>query len=372
MNASAYLGGRVFDGEHLRDDAAVLVRDGVCQIVTEAEVPEIATRVDVRGDIISPGYVDLQVNGGGGVMFNSDPSAETLSRMALAHRELGVRAFLPTLITDAPAKTNAAIGAVKEAIEVDVPGVAGLHLEGPHLALAKKGAHSADLVRPMTDGDLTVLLDAADNLPALMVTVAPEAVTLEQVRELVAAGVLVSLGHTDTDFDTACAYFDAGVQSVTHLFNAMSGLHHRSPGLPGAVFASGAAAGLIADAVHVHPAMLRMAWAAKTGPLFLVSDAMAVAGSDQTQFMLNGREITRSGGQLTLEDGTLAGADLDLTTAVRVLVVEAGIALEEALAAAVSVPEQILSGAARGSDGMPVGDVIRIRSDLSGCVALGD
>lgn len=369
-----FLNGPIFDGLQLRAGLAARFEGGkLAALGPEHVIGRAGKIVDLAGDILGPGYVDLQVNGGDGVMFNDAPSVSTLRRIAGAHRRLGVAALLPTLITDTREKTQAAIAAAIEAVREAVPGIAGLHLEGPHLSLARKGAHDPALIRPMDDEDLAMLLAAAAELPVLKITIAPENVTLEQVQTLARAGVLVSLGHSDANFDTCQAYFAAGARCVTHLFNAMSQLGNRNPGLVGATLANGAvSAGLIADGIHVHPQSLRAAWAAKTGPgrLFLVSDAMAVAGSDATQFTLEGRLIRREGGRLTLEDGTLAGADLDLTTAIRVLVNDVGVGLPEALRAATSAPAAIIGQTNRGqlAIGCKLDSVIRIDA-LIGTVA---
>ncbi|MGI9389798.1 MAG: N-acetylglucosamine-6-phosphate deacetylase [Boseongicola sp.] len=378
MNTSRtiYGGGPIFDGEALHECYALCVENGqITALGPEEKIGRDGTYVDLGGDILSPGYVDLQVNGGDGIMFNEAPTVETLARIATAHQRLGVTTILPTLITDTADKTAAAIEAAKNAIAERVHGIGGLHLEGPHLSVARKGAHDAALIRPMTDDDLAVLIRAAGDLPVLMVTIAPENATIEQVRALVDAGALVSLGHSDANFDTCVSYADAGARAVTHLFNAMSQLGNREPGLVGAALASGSlSAGLIADGIHVHQETMRAAWAAKRMPgrIFLVSDAMAPAGSDISEFTLGGRRITRDGGQLALEDGTLAGADLDLTTAVRNMVQKVGVGLADALQAATSVPAR-LAGMPAKVGSISVGNaagLIRVRSDLSGLVPL--
>lgn len=366
--SATFTNGPIFDGRILQSGQAARFADGMLQgLVPEAEVSSQEEVIDLSGDILSPGYVDLQVNGGGGVMFNDDPSVQTLRQIAEAHRALGATSILPTLITDTPEKTAAAIDAAIAAISAGVPGIAGLHLEGPHLSERRKGAHDAALIRPMETEDLERIVQAARALPALMVTLAPENATAAQVQVLAQAGVIVSLGHTDASFDTCMAYAQAGARCATHLFNAMSQLGSREPGLVGAALASGQmSAGLIADAVHVHPETIRAAWGAKRGPgrIFLVSDAMAVAGTAQSEFHLEGRLIRRDSGRLTLQDGTLAGADLDLTTAIRVLTQQAGIAVPEALAAATSVPAALIFGG--GGNGRPsLSQMIRIAPDLS-------
>ena len=369
-------GGPMFDGTALHTDRDARFEDGIFTGYASAGNTNGAERIDLAGDILSPGYVDLQVNGGDGILFNDDPSVATLTRIAAAHRVLGATRILPTLITDTAEKTRAAIAAVQGAIARGVRGIAGLHLEGPHLSVARKGAHDARYIRPMTEVDLQMLLDAKAKLPVLMVTVAPESVSLDQVTALAEAGILVSLGHTDADFDTCTTYARAGACCATHLFNAMSQLNNRDPGLVGAALHCGTfSAGLIADGIHVHPASMRAAWASKARPgrIFLVSDAMAVAGTDMDSFTLDGREITRSDGRLTLADGTLAGADLDLTRAVSVLVNSVAIPVTDALAAATSIPAELCKmPTPRITAGQTKLDsLIRIRADLTGVTPLG-
>ncbi|WP_170409024.1 N-acetylglucosamine-6-phosphate deacetylase [Ruegeria arenilitoris] len=368
-DSMTFRNGALFDGERLHFDQVMTFRNGVLAALAAEETAQIEGQViDLNGDILCPGFVDLQVNGGGGAMFNDDPSVDSIRQIAEAHRRLGVASLLPTLITDTPEKTEAAVAAAIEAVRAGVPGVAGLHLEGPHLSVARKGAHDGALIRPMEDADLTMLIAAAEQLPCLKVTLAPESVSLQQVQALSDAGILVSLGHSNADFETCRRYAAAGARCVTHLFNAMSQLGSREPGLVGAALATrGLSAGLIADGIHVHPEVIRSAWAAKKAPgqIFLVSDAMAVAGTDQAAFELEGRLITRTDGRLTLEDGTLAGADLDLTTAIRILVTHADVPLKEALASATTYPASLI--------GQPVAQplraesMIRISSDLGSC-----
>jgi len=364
----------VFDGAKLHPEAAVRFGpDGLEALGPVEEVSGGAAVIDLGSDLICPGFVDLQVNGGGGVLLNDDPSIETVRKIAGAHWSLGTRALLPTLITDTREKTRAAISAVREAVQAGVPGVAGLHLEGPHLSVARKGAHDAAYIRPMDDEDLAVLAAAVEEVPVLLLTIAPENVRIDQVRTLADAGVIVSLGHSDADFATVMAYADAGARCVTHLFNAMSQMGNREPGVAGAALASGQlSAGLIADGIHVHTEMMRIAWSAKRGPgrIFLVSDAMAVAGTSLTSFGLDGRKILRSDGRLTLEDGTLAGADLDLLTAVRVLVENVDVPLDEALRAATKTPAELISARPFKVTGRPVWDFVRISADMRTLVPL--
>jgi N-acetylglucosamine-6-phosphate deacetylase len=343
MAAQAFTGAEVFDGTEIRP-ATVVVDTGRVIALQPPTASVLGWReVALDGGVLAPGFVDLQVNGGGGVMLNDDPSVATLETIESTHAGLGATTILPTLITDRAEVTRATVDAVVRAVAAGVPGIAGLHLEGPHLSLARKGAHDPALIRPMGSDDLTFLLDAARRLPRLMVTLAPESVTMDQIAALAGAGVIVSLGHTDAGFAACRAAFAAGVHVVTHLFNAMSPLGNREPGLVGAVLGTGAvSAGLIADGLHVHPATIATAMAAKTGPgqIFLVSDSMAPAGTAMTEFTLNGRRIIRGNGMLTLPDGTLAGADLDLARAVRVMTGIIG--RDRALGMATRVPATVM------------------------------
>lgn len=333
MTPIAIRNARIFDGETWHQDSALLLSDGrVAAIVAESDVPAEAEVVDIGGGILVPGFVDLQVNGGGGVMLNDAPTVEGLRTICAAHARFGTTALLPTLITDTPETTAAVIAAGRQAMAGHLPGLLGLHLEGPHLSLARKGAHDPALIRPMEEEDLALLLPCGGSFPAMMVTVAPENVTEAQVSRLAEAGFVVSLGHTDANFDTVQRYAKAGARTVTHLFNAMSPLGHREPGMVGAALQTGGLhAGLIADGIHVHPAAMAIALRSKQGPgrIFVVTDAMSPIGTDLTRFTLNGREILRRDGRLTLADGTLAGADIDMLASVRFLHGSLGLPIEE-------------------------------------------
>lgn len=348
----------LFDGAQLLDDMAVILRDRVI----EAIVPRPAGVVPMPG-ILAPGFVDLQVNGGAGLMVGAGTDAAALARICAAHRDLGCAGILPTLITDGPEVTARVLAAGIAAARVDTPGFLGLHLEGPHLDPRRAGAHDAALIRPMTDADMAALIAARADLPALMVTLAPEAATPAQIAALTAAGIIVSLGHSDCTLDQAQAAFAAGARCATHLFNAMSPLGHRQPGLVGAVLSGDAQAGIIADGTHVDPAALRIALRARPGGLFLVSDCMAVAGTTLTEFPLQGRRILRRDGRLTLADGTLAGADLRLDRAVRVAVA-AGADPAQALAMATSVPADLIGAKAGRIAPGRAADLILLDADL--------
>ncbi|MBC9247971.1 N-acetylglucosamine-6-phosphate deacetylase [Paracoccus sp. 11-3] len=327
---------RIFDGQRLLNGHALVVNGGLIEAIAPLpDAPSGATKVD---GIIMPGFVDLQVNGGGGLMVDGQTDVERLRHICATHRLLGCAGILPTLITDTAKATARVIDAGIAAARANVPGFLGLHLEGPHLDPRRKGAHDPDLIRPMDEDDLTRLIHAARNLPVLLITVAPEAVTNAQITALTDAGAIVSLGHSDCDFDTALAAHAAGASFTTHLFNAMSPLGHRHPGMVGAALAGDGFIGLIADGIHVHPAAMKAALNARPSGVVLVTDCMAFAGTDLTRMPLNGRPMLRRDGRLTLEDGTLAGADLRMDRAIRVLVEQVGIPLERALAMATSEP----------------------------------
>src|SRR5690606_28626759 len=264
---TTFAGAAVFDGTTLRE--------GVLS-VADGRVGDAATGPVERleGGWLLPGLLDLQVNGGGGHQVSGATTVADLVMMCRVHERLGATGILPTLITDTPEATAAVIAAGIEAARAKVPGFLGLHLEGPHLDPRRKGAHDPALIRPMTDGDLNRLCEGANALPSLMVTLAPESATPAQIAALASAGVVVSLGHTDCSLAAAQAALAAGASCVTHLFNAMSQLGNREPGLVGAALTGTPFCGLIADGIHVAPETMRIAVAAAPGRLFLVSDCM--------------------------------------------------------------------------------------------------
>ncbi len=342
-DAFAITGARIFDGEAWHEDAALLVRDGLVEAVVPRGGIAAGTPLVETGGILAPGFVDLQVNGGGGVMLNDHPDVASIETICRAHAPFGTTALLATLITDTPDITAAAVAAGAEAARMQVPGFLGLHLEGPHLSKSRKGAHDPALIRPMGEADQAALIAARALLPVLLTTVAPESTSVGQIAALVAAGIIVSLGHSDASYATAQQSAKAGASMVTHLFNAMSQIGNREPGLAGAALDIGTlSGGLIADGIHVDAATMAIALRAKQGPapIFLVTDAMATIGTDMTSFTLNGRLIKRQNGRLTLEDGTLAGADLDMISAIRFVHRALGLELGEALRMASLYPAQ--------------------------------
>ena len=344
MAITAYRGADIFDGQVRRSGHALLVDEGqVCKILPQTDVPGGVELVDLPGGLLAPGFIDVQVNGGGGVLLNDQPTVAGIRTICEAHARFGSTAMMPTVITDRLETTFAAIEAVGAAMAEGVAGCIGIHVEGPFLSTARKGAHDPALIRTMSDDDLARFV--ATTVRPMILTVATESVTPQQISVLAANGITVSIGHSDATFEDAKRAFDAGARGVTHLFNAMSQLGHRSPGLVGAALQTpNVWCGIIADGYHVHPAAIDVALRAKQGQgtMMAITDAMPTVGVDEGVFELNGRTVRRSNGRLTLDDGTLAGSDLTMIGAVQYLVGTIGVPLEEALRMASLYPATFL------------------------------
>jgi N-acetylglucosamine-6-phosphate deacetylase len=347
MSAFAITADRIFDGAQMRADHAVVVEHGrIADLLPRAQLGSGLRIEQAKEGILAPGFIDVQVNGGGGVLLNDAPTVEGVATICDAHARFGTTSLLPTLITDTPEVTARAVAAIKQAISAAMPGCIGVHLEGPFLSPERRGAHDAQLIRQMDDADVDAILGLG--IETLLVTLSPERVPLRIIRRLADAGVIVSLGHSNATYEQIMAAADAGARGVTHIYNAMSPLTHRAPGVVGAALDSGALwCGLIADGHHVHPAAIGVALRAKRQPgrIFLVTDAMSTVGSDIREFDLNGRRIRRQDGVLVLDDGTLAGSDLDMMSAVRFLVQTMKLDLAEALRMAATYPAQFLGRA---------------------------
>ncbi len=344
MNSLVLVNGRVLTDRGIEDGLAVLIDHGrIAAITTDALAVKTATDVhDLRGATLLPGFIDCQVNGGGGVLFNNSTDVAALRRIGAAHRRFGTTGFLPTLISDDAGKMREAIAATADAIVEGVPGVLGIHLEGPYLADARKGTHDASKFR-VPDADEIALATALDN-GITLVTLAPERVGAETLRAFVRRGALVCAGHTAASYEEARAGIEAGISGFTHLYNAMSPLTGREPGAVGAALEDAHAwCGIIVDGHHVHPASLRVALAAKPrGKVFLVTDAMPPVGADDPSYELYGETITVRDGVVRNAAGSLAGSALDMATAVRNSVAMLGVPLEEAARMASAYPAQFL------------------------------
>lgn len=306
--------------------------------------------IDLEGGYLLPGFIDTQVNGGGGVLFNDETTASGIAAIGRAHRGHGTTGFLPTLISAELRVIDAALRATEAAIEAGIPGVLGVHVEGPFISKERKGIHDAALFRTL-DAESKALLKSLKR-GKILVTLAPESCTPEDIAELAAAGVILAAGHTNATYDTTVAALKAGVSGFTHLFNAMSPMAHRAPGVVGAALEDATSyCGLIADGRHVDWPVLRIALRAKAIERFmLVTDAMPTVGSKARTFILNGRLIHVEDGVCVDENGTLAGSDLDMATAVRNVVTHVGVSVAEAAFMAATAPAHFLGlGSARGS-----------------------
>ena len=334
---------RVFDGERWHGEAAVLVRDGrIVGIGSAGEVPASwpQTRLPA-GAFVAPGFIDLQVNGGGGVLLNDQPTVVAMRAIARAHRRYGTTACLPTLITDTREQLRTAIAAARSIAGQD--GVLGLHLEGPFISPRRPGVHRPDRIAKPDTGDLAELCELASAGRSL-VTLAPECVPDGFVRKLASSGVRVSIGHSEASAAVAMQAVSDGATGVTHLFNAMRALSARDPGIIGVALAEDRlTAGLIVDGFHIDPVSVRAAFAAKgSNRIALVTDAMPTVGTSLDRFELVGRTIRLVNGRLSTEEGTLAGAHLDMASAVRNAVSLAHIPLDHALRAASLTPARFL------------------------------
>lgn len=289
--------------------------------------------------LLAPGFVDVQINGCAGVLFNDAPTLDTLRVMAVNQRQFGTTALLPTVITDTPGVAQQAAAAVANALERQLCGIVGIHFEGPHLSASKGGCHPRQHLRPLTDADIA--LYCRRDLGTVMVTLAPEQVTAAHIRTLVQAGVIVSLGHSNASADEAQQAFAAGATGVTHLFNGMSGISSRAPGVAGAALANSAAyCGIIFDGEHLHPTAALMAYRAKgAAKLALVTDAMPPAGCiNAVPFVIAGKPVSRDGMKLTDSAGSLAGSVLDMQSAVQYAIHTLGIPVADALQMASQTP----------------------------------
>ena len=317
MRLQALIPRRVLTPSGFESGKAVLVENGmIVELVPAADCPAGAQQHDLDGDLL-PGFIDLQVNGGGGVLFNDQPTVDGIAAIARAHRRFGTTGLLPTLISDDLDVVERAIRAVDDAIEQGVPGVLGIHIEGPFLNPAKKGIHDPAKFR-LLDQQAIDLLSSLKRGRTL-VTLAPELAPLGAVRALTQRGVVVAAGHTDASFEQVGAALDEGLAGFTHLYNAMTQLGSRAPGAVGAALDDERSwCGLIVDGHHVHPAALRVALRAKGAEkLALVTDAMSTVGSEVKEFRLGGRLIVARDGRCADGAGTLAGSDLDMGSAVR-------------------------------------------------------
>jgi N-acetylglucosamine-6-phosphate deacetylase len=330
-------GGTVLNGH------AVLIENGhILAVMARNDTPADVPRRSLQGGFLMPGFIDTQVNGGGGVLFNDAPTVETIRTIGTAHRRFGTTGFLPTLISDDLNVIAQAIAAVDDAISANVPGVLGIHLEGPFLNAARKGVHDATKFRVL-DVETIDLLTSLRNGKTL-VTLAPETAPHGAIAALTARGAIVSAGHTEATYEEMMSALEEGLIGVTHLFNAMSQMTARAPGVVGAALdLSTLYAGVIVDGHHIADCNLRVAFAAKhQNRLMLVTDAMPSVGGAQKAFSLYGKPVTVVNGRCVTADGTLAGSDLDMASAVRNTSGILKVPLEAAVQMATTTPASFL------------------------------
>jgi N-acetylglucosamine-6-phosphate deacetylase len=344
VSALALVNGRVLGDDGIAEGRAVLIEGERIAAVTSTLDPRVksARRHDLKGATLLPGFIDAQVNGGGGVLFNDAPTIDAVRAIGAAHRRFGTTGFLPTLISDDLSVIGEAMAAVRGAIAAKVPGVMGVHIEGPFISAERPGAHDPAKIRDLDERGVQLLTSLG--VGRTLVTLAPEMTTAATIRRLAASGVVVSAGHTNATFEGMQAALASGVRGVTHLFNAMSPLQHREPGVVGAALNDPECwCGLIVDGRHVHPAVLQLALRSKRPDRFmLVTDAMPNVGSDRDYFLLQGKRIVVRDGVCVDENGTISGSALDMAGAVRNCMELLGLSLEQAARMASTYPAQFL------------------------------
>jgi N-acetylglucosamine-6-phosphate deacetylase len=342
------VGARVFTGEVILDDHAIVIEDDkIADLVPSHALPANAavTRLPEDG-LLAPGFIDAQANGAGGVLFNADPTWPTVLKMAASLRRFGSTGILPTLITDDRSLMLPAAEAVIAASRMPGINVLGIHFEGPFISPRKPGVHNSKHIRKPDEEDIDFLcsLSAKLGIHRVLITLAPEEVEEKTITRLTEAGIIVSAGHSVASYERTCSAIEHGLTGFTHLFNAMPPLTGRQPGLIAAALTKpGTWCGIIVDGIHVHPASLRIALEAKgTDGFFLVTDAMPPVGTDTDGFDLYGQRIFRRDGRLVTADGTLAGADIDMASAMRNSITMLGVSVEEALNMASLSPAKLL------------------------------
>jgi N-acetylglucosamine-6-phosphate deacetylase len=341
-------GARLFTGEAMLDGFSLIIEgERIADLVPDDQIPAGAELVRCpQGSTLAPGFIDAQANGAGGVLFNDEPTEGAVLAIAEALRRSGGTGLLPTLITDDGAKMAQAAEAVIAASRIPGSGILGIHFEGPFISPNRPGVHNPQYIRPLDEEDIAFLTGLPERMPQgrVLLTIAPEEVEDRVIARLAEAGIVISAGHTVASYERTRDAVGHGLRGFTHLFNAMPPINSRQPAVTTAALTGRETwCGIIVDGVHVHPAVLKMALSAKGADrFFLVTDAMPPVGTDATSFELYGQRILRRDGRLVTEDGTLAGADIDMASAVSNCVHMLGLPLEEALAMASLHPAEFL------------------------------
>lgn len=347
-------------GGRLEEEMALVIENGLVREIIELN--SHTTDLDVH--LVTPYLTDLQVNGGGSAMVNSDPTPDGLRAIALAHRALGTGTFLPTVITDTHDIIEAAAAAVLEIMHE--PGIGGLHIEGPHIAMERRGTHNPDFIRPLDEKTVRLVERLRKNNVRVMITLAPELVDVGLLSRLVASGAIVSGGHSAANAEQTKSALKAGLSCFTHLYNAMPPMTSREPGILGTALNSNAYAGIIVDGIHVDWDMIKIALNArpKKDLTFAVSDAMATVGGEN-HFILYGQKISVKDGALINSEGSLAGAHIDLVTSLKNLVMHVELPLSEAIPMVCDIPRRLMNMPLSTVDvGTPVADILALTEDF--------
>ncbi|TQL17369.1 N-acetylglucosamine 6-phosphate deacetylase [Zymomonas mobilis] len=346
--------GQIVTPDALLPDHTLLIEDGLIQAITDQPVPSGIPIVDLGNQLVLAGFIDIQVNGGGGCLLNDNPDVDSIATIAAAHRAFGTTALMPTLVSEDTTTIKKAVLAIEQAVRLGIKGVVGLHIEGPFIAMKRRGIHAENKIRPISEEDIRFLCDSAQKNKdsfKILLTLAPETMDISVIKRLSQAGVIVSIGHSDSDYDTAIKAVAAGARGFTHLFNAMSQNSSRAPSMVGAALDSDSAyAGIIADGQHVHPSNIRLAYKAKGADrLMLITDAMPLTGWEQDHFLLQEQMIYRRDGRITDDKNVLAGSLLDMAAAFANMVKFADISLVAASRMASLTPARFLGLDDRGS-----------------------
>ena len=362
---------RLFNKGRLHIGAVLGVLNGRIQIFTEdIQIKEDHQAIDFDG-IVSPGLVDLQVNGGGGVLLNETPTKEAIWDIAKAHRKYGTTGILPTVITDSVSVLSRAVDAVMEAVGQN--GILGMHIEGPHISVERRGTHKAEFVRPLNEDTIRLVERLRSAHVPTMLTLAPDVVSPEDISRLVDLGTVVSIGHSKASADVVRRALEAGASCFTHLFNAMPPMAGREPGVVGAAINSHAFAGIICDGIHVADEMVAMAIRARpiSDRMYLVSDAMPTVGGP-TEFNLYGSKVALINNRLVNSEGGLAGAHTTQNEGVKRLVDRIGISAEDALKMAITVPGNAMGLELDQLQGRSIKDIICLTDGLEYQGSLAD
>lgn len=339
----ALIGAKVFDGENFLDDTAIIIEnDNIIEITPLGQLDDNIEKVDLKGGVIAPGFIDLQVNGGGGAFFTNDTSVSAINTMVQGHRPTGTTSMMPTLISDTKEVHQAGVQAISEAIQAGNHGVLGVHIEGPFFSMEKRGAHNERYIREMDDSDESWLEKISGF--KVIVTLAPEHTKPGQIKALTDAGIFVCAGHTNAHYEDIVRGIDEGLSGFTHLYNAMRPQTGREPGTVGAALESDSTwCGIIVDNHHVHAGSVRTALAAKPkGKLYLVSDSMSTVGAKEKSFTIYGETISEKDGALVNAEGRLAGSAIGMIDAVRINTLDVGVELGESLRMASLYPAEYM------------------------------